>query len=150
MEVNVKSAFLLCKHVLPVMERQGGGVITTISSVASIRWLGVSYVAYSSSKAALNQLTQHVALEYARKGIRANTILPGLMDTPRIARNLAGVYADGDVERMNAIRAGQCPMGRMGDGWDIARAALFLASDEAAYITGVQLPVDGGLTCKID
>lgn len=150
MDVNVKSMFLTCKHVLPVMEGQGSGAIINISSVASIRWLGIAYVAYSASKAAVNQLTQSIALQYAAKGIRANTILPGLINTPRIARSLAGAYAEGDVERMNAIRDAQSPTGKMGDAWDIANAALFLASDESRYVNGILLPVDGGLTCKID
>jgi NAD(P)-dependent dehydrogenase (short-subunit alcohol dehydrogenase family) len=149
MNVNAKSMFLTCQAVLPHMERQGGGAIINISSVASIRWTGIAYLAYSVSKAAVNQLTQCIALEYAAKGIRANVILPGFMNTPRIARGLAGVYAGGDVEKMNAIRDAQCPTGKMGDAWDIAYAALYLASDEAKYVNGVQLAVDGGLTCKI-
>jgi len=140
--------FLTCKAVLPHMERQGRGVIVNIASIAAIRWLGVPYVSYSASKAAILGLTQSIALEYARKGIRANCILPGLMNTPMIVKPLAGVYGPGDVETMIAARSAQCPTGAMGDAWDVAYAALFLASEEARYITGTQLVVDGGLTCK--
>ena len=146
--VNLKSMFLTCKNVLPKMEQQGGGAIVNISSIASIRWLGVSYVSYSVTKGGINQLTQSIAMEYAKKNIRANAILPGLMNTPMILKLLTDAYAEGDVEKMIEIRENQCPMGKMGDAWDVAYAALFLASDEAKYITGAQLVVDGGFTCK--
>jgi len=148
-EVNLKSVFLTCKHVLPHMERQGGGAIVNISSVAGIRWLGVPYVSYSATKGAVNQLTQSIALQYARKKIRANAILPGFMETPMVAHALAETYAEGDIEKMVEIRNQLCPTGKMGDAWDVAHAALFLASAEARYITGTQLVVDGGLTCTI-
>ncbi len=148
-EVNLKSMFLTCKHVLPVMEAQGKGAIVNIGSVAGIRYLGVPYIAYSTTKGAILAFTRSVALQYAAKGIRANTILPGLIDTPMVEAGLPGAYAMGDAARMKAIRAAQCPMGRMGDAWDVARAALFLASDEASYVTGAELVVDGGLTCKV-
>ena len=131
------------------MVRQGRGAIVNISSITGIRWLGVPYVSYSATKAAITQLTQSIAMQYAKQGIRANSILPGLMNTPMVAQSLADAYADGDVDKMLAIRDSQCPTGKMGDAWDVAYAALFLASDEAKYITGTQLVVDGGLTCKI-
>jgi len=149
MDVNLKSMFHTCKAVLPHMEGQGRGVIVNISSIAGLRWLGVPYISYTASKAAILGFTQSIALEYARKGIRANCILPGLMNTPMIVKPLAGIYGQGDVEKMLAARAAQCPTGVMGDAWDVAYAALFLASDEARYITGTQLVVDGGLTCKV-
>jgi NAD(P)-dependent dehydrogenase (short-subunit alcohol dehydrogenase family) len=147
--VNLKSMFLTCKYVLPQMVEQGGGAIVNISSIAGIRYLGIPYISYSATKAANIQLTQSIALEYAEKNIRANTILPGLMNTPMIVEPLKGVYGDGDVEKMLEIRNNQVPMKKMGDAWDVAHAALFLASDEAKYITGAQLVVDGGLTCRI-
>jgi len=146
MAVNVKGMFLACKCALPVMERQGRGVITNISSLASIRWTGYNYAAYYASKGAVNQFTCGVALEYAGRGIRANCILPGLMDTPHIYQHISGFYDDQD--EMKARRHALSPTGRMGDGWDIAHAAVFLASDEAKYINGVALPVDGGLHAK--
>ena len=95
------------------------------------------------------QFTQSLAVQYAEKNIRANTILPGMMNTPMIVEPLKDVYADGDVEKMIQVRNEQCPMKKMGDAWDVAYAALFLASDEAKYVTGAQLVVDGGLTCKV-
>jgi NAD(P)-dependent dehydrogenase (short-subunit alcohol dehydrogenase family) len=146
MDVNLKSAFLTCKHVLPAMLRQGRGAIVNISSVAAVRYTGYPYSAYYAAKAGLNQFTVGLAIQYARQGIRANAIMPGLMDTPLIYGQIGGRYADRDA--MVRARHEACPTGRMGTGWDIAKAAVFLASDEAAYITGVCLPVDGGLTCR--
>ena len=146
MDVNLRSAFLTCKHVLPAMLARGRGAIVNISSVAAIRYTGYPYAAYYAAKAGLNQFTVGLAVQYARQGIRANAIMPGLMNTPLIYRQIGGQYAD--TEAMVWARHEASPMGRMGTGWDIARAAVFLASDEAAYITGVCLPVDGGLTCR--
>ena len=146
--INLTSMFLTCKYVLPHMEKQGGGVIINISSIAGIRYTGVPYVTYYTTKAGILGLTQGIALQYAGKNIRANTILPGLMNTPMIVEPLKGVYGAGDVEKMIDVRNKQCPTGKMGDAWDVARAALFLASDEAKYITGAQIVVDGGITCK--
>lgn len=147
MDTNVKSMFLTCKYVLPVMERNGGGSIVNISSLAGVRWAGVPYVSYSASKAAVNQLTSVVAMQYARKGIRVNAILPGLINTPMFVEPLKAHY--GNIDEMMRIRNEMCPTGSMGEAWDIANAALFLASDEARYITGAQLLVDGGLHCQI-
>jgi NAD(P)-dependent dehydrogenase (short-subunit alcohol dehydrogenase family) len=147
-DVNLKSFFLTCKEVLPHMERQGSGSIVNVSSIASIRWTGVPYISYYTSKAAINQLTQAVAMQYAARGVRCNAVLPGLMDTPLIRVGLADFYAEGDVDRMIELRDAQCPTGRMGDAWDVAHASLFLASDEARYVTGHCLVVDGGLSCK--
>jgi len=149
MAVNLKSMFLTCKAVLPVMEQQGGGVITNISSIAAIRYSGVPYITYYTTKAGILGFTQSVALQYAPQNIRANCILPGLINTPMIVEPLKGVYGAGDVDKMIAMRNQQCPTGKMGDAWDVAHAALFLASDEAKYITGTQLVVDGGLSCKV-
>jgi len=144
-DVNLKSMFLTCKEALPHMERQGKGAIVNIASIAGIRWTGVPYVSYSATKAAVIHFTRVVALQYARAGIRANSILPGLMNTPMIHASLVGAYG-ANAEEMVRKRDAQCPMGRMGDAWDVAYAALFLASDEAKYITGTELVVDGGLT----
>jgi NAD(P)-dependent dehydrogenase (short-subunit alcohol dehydrogenase family) len=131
------------------MERQGKGAIVNISLIASCCWTGITYLAYHVSKAAVDQLTQSIALEYAACGSRA-VILLGFMDTPRNAIGLASVGAGGDVARMNSSGDSQSPTGKMSDAWDIAHAALYLASDEARYVdNGVQLLIDGGLTCKI-
>ena len=148
MSINLKSMFLTCKYVLPHMENQGGGVIINISSIAAIRYTGIPYITYYTTKAGILGFTQGIALQYAPKNIRANTILPGLMHTPMFVEPLKQVYAGGDVEKMFEIRNKQCPTGKMGDAWDVAHTALFLASDEAKYITGAQLVVDGGITCK--
>ena len=144
-DVNLKSMFLTCKHSLPHMERQGKGAIVNIASISGIRWTGVPYVSYSATKAAVIHFTRVVALQYARAGIRANSILPGLMNTPMVHASLVGAYG-ANAEEMVRKRDAQCPMGRMGDAWDVAHAALFLASDEAKYITGTELIVNGGLT----
>ena len=145
LDVNVKSAFLMCKHVLPIMERQGGGSVVNISSIAGLRYIGKPQVAYAAAKAALMQMTQTTAVIYASRGIRLNCVVPGLMFTPLVKR-LADKYAQGDFEGFVAHRHEVVPMGRMGDAWDVAHAVLFLASDESKYITGQQLVVDGGLT----
>jgi NAD(P)-dependent dehydrogenase (short-subunit alcohol dehydrogenase family) len=145
--VNQRSYFLACKYAIPAMLRGGGGAIVNIASIAAIGWLGVPYASYAASKAAIVGLSRHVALEHAARGIRSNAILPGLMDTPMIREPLAKAYG-GSVEAMLAKRSAQCPMGFMGTAWDVAHAALFLASDEARYITGAELVVDGGITLR--
>jgi len=147
LDVNLTSAFLACKHVLPVMIDQGKGAIVNISSIAAVRWLGYPYVSYYASKGGLNQFTCGLALQYASRGIRANAIMPGLMDTPLIRTQIAGQYSD--VEEMVRKRDALSPTGRMGDAWDVANASLFLASDEAKFVNGVCLPVDGGHHLKI-
>jgi NAD(P)-dependent dehydrogenase (short-subunit alcohol dehydrogenase family) len=146
MDVNLKSLFLTCKRVLPVMERQGKGAIINTSSLAGIRWTGYRYIAYNTAKAGVNQFTRALAVQYADRGIRVNAVLPGLMDTPLIYTRIQGRHAD--VDAMRRERAAAVPMKRMGDAWDVARAAVFLASDDAGYITGVVLPVDGGISLK--
>jgi len=150
MAVNLKSAFLAMKHVIPLMLESGGGSIINISSIAAIRYTGVPYSTYYASKAALSHLTRTTAVEYAAKKIRVNAILPGLMQTPMVekAAGLAKSYAGGDIEEMWRVRAKQVPMGFGGDAWDVAWAAVYLASDEARYVTGIELVVDGGVTLK--
>ncbi len=154
MAVNLRSQFLTHKHVLPVMARQAPnenglrGAIVNIGSISGSRWTGVSYISYSTTKGAIVPFTRSVALQYAGQGIRANTILPGLMNTPMIVEPLKDSYGGGDAREMIKVRDAQCPMGHMGDAWDVAHAALFLASDEARYITGTTLVVDGGLSAK--
>jgi NAD(P)-dependent dehydrogenase (short-subunit alcohol dehydrogenase family) len=145
MAVNLKSAYLACKYVLPIMEAQGGGAVVSVSSVAGLRYIGKPQVAYSASKAALLQFTRTTAVIYAGRGVRLNCVVPGLMNTPLVHR-LADKYAGGDFEGFSAHRNSQVPMGRMGDAWDVAHAALFLASDEARYVTGTEIVVDGGIT----
>ena len=153
--VNLTGCFLAMKHVIPVMQRQfaesgQGGSIINISSIASIRHTGVPYASYGASKAAMNQLTRTTAAQYAPEKIRVNAVLPGLMKTPMVEHSagLAQTYGKGDVAAMWAKRDSQVPMGHMGEAWDVAWAALFLASDEARYVTGIELPVDGGVTLQ--
>jgi NAD(P)-dependent dehydrogenase (short-subunit alcohol dehydrogenase family) len=146
MAVNLKGFFLTCQRVLPEMVKQGGGAIVNISSVASITTISVPMISYYSSKAGVNHFTRAVAVEYAARGIRCNAVLPGLMNTPMIVEPYKHVYDN--VDDMIARRDAMVPMGKMGTAWDVAHASLFLASDDAKYISGVLLPVDGALTCR--
>lgn len=147
-DVNLKTCFLAMKHVVPVMKRQGGGSIVNISSFTSVRYTGVPYVSYSASKAAMNQLTRVTAAELAPAGVRVNAVLPGLMKTPMVANSAFNVAYGEDIEAVWRARDAQVPLGRQGDAWDVAEAALFLASDAARHITGVELLVDGGQSLK--
>jgi len=146
MTVNVKSMFLTCKTVLPLFEAQRSGAIVNIGALGGVRWTGYAYCAYAASKGAVNSFTQSVALQYAGLGIRANCILPGVMDTPHIYQQISGFYTSRD--EMVAARNKLSPTGRMGDGWDVAHAAVFLASDAARFINGVELMVDGGMHAR--
>jgi NAD(P)-dependent dehydrogenase (short-subunit alcohol dehydrogenase family) len=144
---NLKTVYLGCKYVLPVMERQGAGVIVNLSSTAALRMSPSRvHVAYSATKGGIITFSKSVAMAYVKKGIRCNTVIPGLMHTPLVEHRLARTIAGGDVASLIAQRNAQAPMGRMGDAWDVAHAVLFLASDEAKYITGTELVVDGGLS----
>jgi NAD(P)-dependent dehydrogenase (short-subunit alcohol dehydrogenase family) len=145
LDVNLTSAYLMCREVLPAMERQAGGSIVNVASAAGLRYIGKPQVAYAAAKAALMHFTRTTAVIYASRGIRLNSVVPGLIDTP-LVRRLADLYAGGDLDGFRAIREAQVPMGRMGDAWDVAHAVLYLASDEAHYVTGTDLVVDGGLT----
>lgn len=144
---NLTSQFLTCKHVLPVMERQRSGAIINVSSIAALRWVGAPSISYASSKAATIQFTQTVALQYARQGIRANTIVLGVVRTPALQRWVDSVTENPDELWRHLDDS--APRGRIGDAWDAAHAAVFLASDEAGYITGTTLVVDGGLSATI-
>src|SRR5580765_2450297 len=147
-DLNLKSVFLGCKHVLPVMERQGGGSIVNIASASGIRWSGSAQVAYAATKAAVIQLSRVVAVQYAPAGVRVNSVVPGQLHTPMVATRLAKQRAGGDVEALLKQRIGRIPLGFMGDGRDTANTALFLASDEARFITGTEIVVDGGMTVR--
>ena len=147
LEVNLKSVILPCKHVLPIMRAQGSGAIINISSIAAV--CATPIVAYKASKAGINAYTQSLALGNAKHGIRANVIMPGLMNTPMAIEGISQALG---VPKDDLIRArdAQVPLlGKMGTAWDVAHAALFLASDEAGFITGVSLAVDGGQSARI-
>ena len=148
--LNLKSVFLACKHALRVMVRQGSGAIVNIASTSGIRWTGSAQVAYAATKAGVIQFSRVVAVQYAAKGIRVNTVVPGQLHTPMVEARLARQRAGGDVEALLRQRQARIPLGFMGDGMDTANAALFLASDEARFITGTELIVDGGMTARCD
>jgi NAD(P)-dependent dehydrogenase (short-subunit alcohol dehydrogenase family) len=140
--INLKSCILACKEVLPIMRQQKSGAIVNISSMAVITTY--PYVAYKATKAAMVSFTEQLAYQNAQYGIRANVILPGLMNTPMAVDTRAREFGKPRAE-IEAMRDAQVPLRKkMGTGWDVANAALFLASDEAGFITGVTLPVDGG------
>lgn len=144
---NLKTMFLATKHVAPLMEAQGSGAIINLSSIAALRMSADRpHVAYSTAKLGILGFTRSTAMAYAKKGIRCNTVIPGLMHTPLVEHRLAKAIAGGDVEALIAKRNAAVPMGRMGDAWDVAHAILFLVSDEARYITGTELLVDGGMS----
>jgi NAD(P)-dependent dehydrogenase (short-subunit alcohol dehydrogenase family) len=152
MNLNLKTAFLGCKHVLPVMERQfeaegKGGAIVNLSSIGHMSHTvgGRVNVAYAAAKAGIGAFSRATAIAYVKKGIRVNTVVVGMVDTPLVGTRLAKQLGT-DAQALAAKRNASIPMGRMGDAWDVAHAVLYLASDEAGYITATQLVVDGGVT----
>lgn len=147
---NLKSVFLTCKHVLPLMEKQGSGAIVNISSTSGLRWTGSAQVAYASTKAGVIQFSRVTAVQYAKAGIRINTVVPGQLYTPMVDVRLAKQRTGGDVSALLQQRQSRIPLPFMGDGRDTANAALFLASDEARFITGTELVVDGGMSVRCD
>ena len=149
-DLNLKSVFLGCKHVLPVMARQGGGAIVNLASTSGLRWSGTHHVAYAATKAGIIQFSRVVAMQYAAKGIRVNTVVPGQLHTPLVEARLAKQRAGGDVEALLKARLKRIPLGFAGDGRDTANAILFLASDEARFVTGAEIVVDGGMTIRCD
>jgi NAD(P)-dependent dehydrogenase (short-subunit alcohol dehydrogenase family) len=145
MDLNLRSVYLACHHVLPIMEGQtSGGAVVCISSIAGMRYIGKPQIAYNTAKAAILQFVKATAVMYADKGVRLNTVVPGLMNTPYTKR-MAARYGK-DYEQFKETRNKQVPMGKMGGAWDVANAALFLVSDEASYVTGQKIVVDGGIT----
>lgn len=149
MDVNLKSVYLTCHLVLPIMEKQStGGCVLNVSSVAGLRYIGKPQVAYASCKAAIIQFTKSTAVIYAERTagrVRLNTVIPGLIASP-LVKLLADKYAGGDFEGYKKTRDAQVPTGKMGTSWDVAHAGLFLCSDEARYVTGAEIVVDGGVT----
>jgi NAD(P)-dependent dehydrogenase (short-subunit alcohol dehydrogenase family) len=150
LDFNLKSTYLTCKHTLPLMQQQRAGAIVNTASTSGIRWTGSPQVGYATAKAGIIQFSRVVAVQYAADGIRVNTVVPGQLHTPMVEARLAGQRAGGDVETLLKQRQARIPLGFMGDGRDTAYAALFLASDEARFITGTELVVDGGMTARCD
>jgi NAD(P)-dependent dehydrogenase (short-subunit alcohol dehydrogenase family) len=147
-DYNLKSVFLTCKHVLPIMEQQRAGAIVNLSSTSALRWTGSAHVAYAATKAGIIQFSRVVAMQYADKGIRVNCVVPGQLHTPMVEARLADQRAGGDVDKLLRDRLARIPLGFMGDGRDTAAAVLFLASDEARFITGTEIVVDGGMIAR--
>jgi NAD(P)-dependent dehydrogenase (short-subunit alcohol dehydrogenase family) len=153
LDLNLTTAFLGCKHVIPAMLRQfeetgKGGAIVNIGSVGAMTFQlgGRVSAGYAASKAGLVAFSRSTAIAYVQQGIRVNTVIPGSMHTPLVEHRLVKQLGAGEAEKLIASRNAAVPMGRMGDAWDVANAVLFLASDEADYITATQLVVDGGMT----
>ena len=145
---NLKSVFLTCRHVIPVMIEQGGGAIVNTASTSGISYSGSPQIGYASSKAAVIQFSRVTAVQYAKHRIRVNTVIPGQMHTPMVEVRLARQRTGGDVEALLKARIARIPLGFAGDGRDTAAAVLFLASDEARFITGTEIVVDGGMTAR--
>jgi NAD(P)-dependent dehydrogenase (short-subunit alcohol dehydrogenase family) len=150
MAYNLKSVFLTCKHVLPLMEKQGGGAIVNLASTSGLRWTGSAQVGYATSKAGVIQFSRVTAVQYANKGIRVNTVVPGQLHTPMVEARLAKQRTGGDIDALLKSRVERIPLGFMGDGRDTANAALFLASDDARFVTGTEIIVDGGMVARCD
>ena len=145
---NLTSVYLTCKYALPIMEKQGSGAIVNVSSVAGMRFLDRPLASYQASKAGMVQFSKALGVEYAPKGIRCNCVVPGLMDTPLVRHRLVDKDDPAKAEAVIARRHSLSPMGHMGNAWDVAYAALYLASDEARYVTATEIIVDGGLTAQ--
>jgi NAD(P)-dependent dehydrogenase (short-subunit alcohol dehydrogenase family) len=149
-DFNLKSVYLTCRSVLPHMAERGSGAIINTSSTSGMRWTGSAQCAYAATKAGVIQFSRVVAVEYAPKGVRVNTIVPGQLHTPMVEARLAGQRTGGDVDALLASRLKRIPLGFMGDGRDTANASVFLASDEARFITGTEIVVDGGMSVRCD
>lgn len=148
MDVNLKSVYLMCNLVLPIMEKQAtGGCVLNVSSIAGLRYIGKPQVGYAATKAAVIHFTKTTAVIYAQRTsgkVRLNTIVPGLINSPLVSV-LADKYAGGDQEGYRKVRDKQSPTGKMGSVWDVAHGALYLCSNEASYVNGQELVIDGGV-----
>ncbi|MDN5913597.1 MAG: SDR family oxidoreductase [Pseudonocardia sp.] len=150
LDLNLSSVYLGCRHAIPTMRARGGGAIVNVASTSGLRFTGSPQVAYASAKAAVTQLSKVTAVQHAPEGIRVNTVVPGQLHTPMVEARLAAQRAGGDVDALLAQRLSRIPLGFMGDGRDTAHAALFLASDDARFVTGTEIVVDGGMTARCD
>jgi NAD(P)-dependent dehydrogenase (short-subunit alcohol dehydrogenase family) len=148
LDINLTSAFITCKVLLPEMVKQGAGAVVNVGSIGGLRHLGHDHVGYSASKAGLVQFTRQIAVRYAADNIRCNTVIPGMIDTPLLEYRVARQKGRADLATLRNEAKTRVPLGRRGDAWDVAYAALFLASDEAKYVTGTEILVDGGLMAR--
>lgn len=149
-DYNLKSVFLTCKYVLPGMIQQGSGSIINMASISGMRWTGSAQIAYAATKAGIIQFSKVLAVQYAKQNIRVNTIVPGQLHTPMVETRLAKQRTGGDVSTILEQRQARIPLPFMGDGMDTANAAVFLASEEARFITGTEIVIDGGMSAKCD
>lgn len=147
-DINLTSVFITCKVLLPSMVARGGGGVVNVGSIGGLRHLGHDHVGYSAGKSALVQFTRQIAVRYAPDGIRCNTVIPGMIDTPLLEHRVSRQKGRSDLATLRSEARTRVPLGRRGDAWDVAYAALFLASDEAKYITGTEILVDGGLMAR--
>ena len=147
-DINLSSVFITTKVLLPTMVKQGSGAVVNIGSIGGLRHLGHDHVGYSAGKSALVQFTRQIAVRYARDNIRCNTVIPGMIDTPLLEHRVSRQKGRGDLATLRREAQTRVPLGRRGDAWDVAYAALFLASDEAKYVTGTEILVDGGLMAR--
>jgi NAD(P)-dependent dehydrogenase (short-subunit alcohol dehydrogenase family) len=148
LDLNLTSAFVTCKVLLPEMVKQGSGAVVNVGSIGGLRHLGHDHVGYSASKAGLVQFTRQIAVRYAPHNIRCNTVIPGMIDTPLLEHRVSRQKGRADLATLHNEAKTRVPLGRRGDAWDVAYAALFLASDEAKYVTGTEILVDGGLMAR--
>ena len=147
---NLTSVYRTCHAVLPGLVAQGSGSIVNIASTSGLRWTGSAQVGYASAKAGVISFSRVTAVQYAADGVRVNTVVPGQLHTPMVESRLAGQRTGGDLERLLAERRSRVPLQAEGDGRDTAYAALYLASEEARFVTGTEIVVDGGMTARCD
>ena len=145
MDLNIKSVYLTCHYILPIMEEQKSGTVVNIASIAGLRYIGKPQVAYSAAKSAVIQFTKATAVIYAKRHVRLNVVVPGLINTP-LVEVLAEKYANGDMVGLVKKRNNAVPVGKMGNGFDVGMAVAFLASQQSRYITGQKIVVDGGIS----
>jgi NAD(P)-dependent dehydrogenase (short-subunit alcohol dehydrogenase family) len=147
-DLNLTTVFITCKAVLPTLVSQSLGSIINIGSIGGMRHLGHDHIGYSAAKSGLVQFTRQLAVRYGPQGIRCNTVVPGMIDTPLLEHRVAKQQGRADLETLRRQAKDRVPLGRRGDAWDVAYAALYLASDEARYVTGTEVLVDGGLMAR--